>query len=106
MEATNANVFVKANGRKSFPSAPVIVNTGRKPTTVVATAVSIALPTVSLGGVPAIGGDVAAKASESEAAQMQEVQSEAWAPADSMAFDKVVSPVDLRSEIIAVLQRD
>jgi acetyl-CoA carboxylase carboxyltransferase component len=69
-------------------------------------AISIALPTVSLGGVPAIGGDVAAKASESEAAQMKDVQSEAWVPADSMAFDKVISPGDLRNEIIDVLQRD
>lgn len=69
-------------------------------------AISLALPTVSLGGVPAIGGDVAAKASESEAARMQEVQSEAWVPADSMAFDKVVSPSDLRNEIIDVLRRD
>ena len=69
-------------------------------------AISIALPTVSLGGVPAIGGDVAAKASESEAAQMKDVQSEAWVPADSMAFDKVISPGDLRNEIIDILHRD
>lgn len=68
-------------------------------------AISIALPSVSLGGVPAIGGDAAAKASASEAAQMREVQSGAWVPADAMAFDKIVSPVDLRNEIIAVLHR-
>ena len=44
-DAINAKVFVKAKGLKSFPSGPVIVNTGRKPTTVVETAVRTALPT-------------------------------------------------------------
>ena len=69
-------------------------------------AISLALPTVSLGGVPAIGGAEAAKASLDEAAHMQDVQSGAWVPADAMAFDKVIPPQDLRDEIIAVLQRD
>lgn len=69
-------------------------------------AISIALPTVSLGGVPALGGAVAAKASESEAAHMQEVQSGAWVPADAMAFDKVIHPGNLRNEIIEVLHRN
>lgn len=68
-------------------------------------AVSLALPTVNLGGVPAIGGAEAARASAEEAEQMQASQAGAWIPADSMAFDKVVSPNDLRNEIIAVLQR-
>lgn len=67
-------------------------------------AISLALPTVSLGGVPAIGGAQAARASREEAAQMQEVQSGAWVPADAMAFDKVVDPRDLRSEIASVLR--
>jgi acetyl-CoA carboxylase carboxyltransferase component len=68
-------------------------------------AISIALPSVSLGGVPAIGGAAAAKASESEAAHMQEVQSGAWVPADSMAFDKVIHPGELRNALIEVLHR-
>ncbi len=68
-------------------------------------AISIALPTVSLGGVPAIGGDAAARASADEAAQMQAVQAGAWVPADSMAFDRVVAPQALRRELITVLQR-
>ncbi|MCZ6829737.1 MAG: carboxyl transferase, partial [Gammaproteobacteria bacterium] len=68
-------------------------------------AISLALPSVTLGGVPAIGGAEAARASEAEAAQMQDVQSGAWVPADAMAFDKVVDPRELRTEIIAVLQR-
>ena len=66
-------------------------------------AISLALPSVSLGGVPAIGGAEAARASEEEAAQLRELQSGAWAPADTMAFDKVVAPPELRNEIIAVL---
>jgi len=44
-DAIRANVLVKASGLNSFPSAPVIVKTGRKLTTVVATAVATALPT-------------------------------------------------------------
>ena len=67
-------------------------------------AVSIALPSTSLGGVPAIGGAQAARASEEEAVHMQDIQSGAWVPADAMAFDKVVAPQDLRNEIISALQ--
>ena len=66
-------------------------------------AVSLALPSASLGGVPAIGGAEAARASEEEAAHLREIQSGAWVPADMMAFDRVVDPADLRNEIIAVL---
>lgn len=69
-------------------------------------AISIALPSVSLGGVPAIGGAEAARASAEEAAKLHEIQSGAWVPADAMAFDKVVSPVALRREIIDVLHRN
>lgn len=68
-------------------------------------AISIALPCVTLGGVPAIGGAEAARASEEDAAAMRELQSGAWVAADAMAFDKVVSPVQLRDEIIAALYR-
>lgn len=69
-------------------------------------AISIALPSVALGGVPAIGGDAAAKATAAEAAQMQEAQSSAWVPADSMAFDKIINPKALRNELIEVLHRN
>ncbi|MGB1142116.1 MAG: carboxyl transferase, partial [Halioglobus sp.] len=60
-------------------------------------------PSVSLGGVPAIGGAEAARASEEEAASLRDIQSGAWVPADAMAFDRVVSPADLRNEIIRAL---
>ncbi len=45
IDAMSAKVLVYARGLKSLPSAAVIVNTGRNPTTVVATAVSTAPPT-------------------------------------------------------------
>ena len=69
-------------------------------------AISLALPSANLGGMPAIGGAEAARASAEEAAHINALQSAAWVPADAMAFDKVVSPADLRSEIIAALTRD
>jgi acetyl-CoA carboxylase carboxyltransferase component len=68
-------------------------------------AINIALPSLSLGGVPAIGGDAAAKVTEAERTQMEEVQSSAWVPADSMAFDKIINPQDLRNELLNVLHR-
>lgn len=67
--------------------------------------ISLALPSVSLGGVPAIGGAEAARASEAEAQQMQAAQSGAWVPADTMAFDKVIAPQYLRNELIEALKR-
>lgn len=66
--------------------------------------ISLALPSVSLGGVPAIGGAQAAGASEQDAEKMRERQSGAWIPADAMAFDKVVDPRLLRNEIILALR--
>jgi methylmalonyl-CoA decarboxylase subunit alpha len=66
-------------------------------------AVSLALPCVNLGGMPAIGGAEAARASEEEAARLRESQSGAWVPADAMAFDKVIAPSELRNEIICAL---
>ena len=69
-------------------------------------AISIALPSVTLGGVPAIGGAQAAGASAEQQAAMQAVESGAWVPADAMAFDKVVDPRELRAEIADVLTRN
>lgn len=68
-------------------------------------AINIALPSVSLGGVPAIGGAEAAKATSEQAEQLKEAQSGAWVPADAMAFDMVIHPKDLRSQVIGALHR-
>ena len=65
--------------------------------------ISLALPCVNLGGIPAIGGAEAARASEEEAQNLRDLQSGAWVPADAMAFDKVIAPCDLRNELIEVL---
>ena len=42
IDPKRAQVLVKAKGRNSLPSSPIMLNTGRNPTTVVATAVRIA----------------------------------------------------------------
>ena len=57
----------------------------------------------NLGGLPAIGGAEAAHASEEEAKLLKDIQSGAWVPADTMAFDKVIEPAQLRNEIIGAL---
>ncbi len=68
-------------------------------------AISLALPTVNLGGIPAIGGAQAAGADDAQAQQMAESQAGAWVPADAMAFDRVVDPRTLRDEIVDALRR-
>jgi acetyl-CoA carboxylase carboxyltransferase component len=68
-------------------------------------AISLALPCVSLGGVPAIGGAEASRASAADAQTLRDLQSGAWVPADNMAFDKVIDPRQLRNELISVLHR-
>lgn len=64
---------------------------------------SLALPCVSLGGVPALGGAAASGANEAQTTQMEALQAGAWVPADAMAFDRVIDPRQLRNEIIAAL---
>ncbi|TXS95435.1 carboxyl transferase [Parahaliea maris] len=66
--------------------------------------VSLALPCVSLGGVPALGGAAASGAAEDEAERMAALQSGAWIPADAMAFDRVIDPRQLRNEVLNALR--
>lgn len=65
--------------------------------------ISLALPSVNLGGVPAIGGATAAQASAEDSAELERLQSGAWVPADAMAFDKVIDPRELRNAVIDAL---
>jgi acetyl-CoA carboxylase carboxyltransferase component len=65
--------------------------------------ISLALPCANLGGIPAISGAQAAHADAETTAQLREVQSGAWVPADAMAFDKVIAPGELRNELINAL---
>lgn len=66
-------------------------------------AVSLALPTATLGGIPAAGGAKATNASDSEAAKLAAGQSGPWIPADALVFDRVIDPEDMRNEIISAL---
>ncbi len=64
---------------------------------------SLALPGVTLGGVPALGGAAASGAGTEDAARMQSLQAGAWVPADAMAFDRVIEPAQLRNEVLRAL---
>ena len=68
-------------------------------------AISLALPSVSLGGVPAIGSSAVAKLDATESERIAKIESGAWVPADSMVFDKIVSPAELRAELVAAILR-
>jgi methylmalonyl-CoA decarboxylase subunit alpha len=65
--------------------------------------VSLALPGVSLGGVPALGAAAVIGADTSTSEALAAHQSGAWAGADAMAFDRVIDPRELRNELIAAL---
>ncbi len=65
---------------------------------------TLAFPGIALGSMPAIGGATAAGADAAEAARVQQVQGAAWAPADSLAYDRVIDPRELRNAIIAALR--
>ena len=65
--------------------------------------VSLALPGVSLGGIPALGAAAATGADRDATEALAAHQSGAWAGADAMAFDRVIAPRDLRNELIQAL---
>lgn len=64
---------------------------------------SLALPGVSLGGIPALGAAAATGADTVATEALAAHQSGAWAGADAMAFDRIVDPRELRNELIAAL---
>jgi len=64
---------------------------------------TLAFTGISLGGLPALGGAAASKASEEESERMGELQSGAWAAADNLGYDRVIDPRDLRNELIQAL---
>ena len=69
-------------------------------------AISLALPGVSLGGIPARGALKATSADSAQAARLSLSQSGAWVPADAMAFDRVIDPRALRDEVVDALCRE
>lgn len=65
---------------------------------------SLALPGISLGGMPASSGANAAKLDEATQAQITEAEtSGAWTAGDNMAYDEVVDPRDLRTVLLRAL---
>lgn len=66
---------------------------------------TLALPGISLGGIPSSGASSAAKLDESTKTQLREAEtSGAWSSADNMAYDEIIDPRDLRSALIRGLK--
>jgi acetyl-CoA carboxylase carboxyltransferase component len=65
---------------------------------------TLAFTGISLGGLPALGGAAASKASDEESERMGELQTGAWAAADNLGYDRVIDPRDLRNELIPALR--
>jgi methylmalonyl-CoA decarboxylase subunit alpha len=67
--------------------------------------VSYCFPGITLGGVPASGGGKAAKMSDEERAFLELVEREGWRKiADTLGYDEVIDPRDLRNKLLAGLQ--
>ena len=66
---------------------------------------SVAFPGISLGGMPAAGGAEAAGLDAEGRRRMQEAQSSgAWSAADTLAYDEIIDPRELRNVLLAGLQ--
>lgn len=62
---------------------------------------TLAFPGISLGGIPALGGGNAAKVDEDTAKQLLEAEnSGAWSTGDTMAFDEIIDPREMRNALI------
>jgi len=61
---------------------------------------TLAFPTVTLGALPAGSGGDAAKLEGEQRASLAESQGSAWGPADSMAFDEIIEPSELRDALL------
>jgi acetyl-CoA carboxylase carboxyltransferase component len=67
--------------------------------------VTLALPPVSLGAVPAASGGVAAGTDAEAQGQLEAVQGGgAWAAADNLGYDEVVDPRELRNRLLSALR--
>ncbi len=66
---------------------------------------TLALPGVTLGGIPSRGGDSAAKLDEDSARRMSEAEANAaWATADNMAYDEIIDPREMRNALLKGLR--
>ena len=67
---------------------------------------TLALPGISLGGIPAKGGGEAARVDPEMQAMLEAMEEKAsWGTGDSMAYDEIIDPRELRNRLIAGLQR-
>jgi len=66
--------------------------------------ISLAFPGISLGGLPAAGGAEAAGMDSAARRRMQEAQaSGAWTAGDTLAYDEIIDPRELRNALISAL---
>ncbi|MGI9283953.1 MAG: acyl-CoA carboxylase subunit beta, partial [Pseudomonadales bacterium] len=67
--------------------------------------ITLALPGITLGGMPVAGGGQAAKLDADTTAEVSEVQSSgAWSTGDSLAYDEIIEPQQLRETLIRALE--
>lgn len=66
---------------------------------------SVAFPGISLGGLPASGGAEAAGMDAETSQRMREAQSSgAWSAGDTLAYDEIIDPRELRNALLAGLR--
>lgn len=67
--------------------------------------ITLAFPTVTLGAMPATGGGTAAKLSAEAQAQADAAErGAAWKTADSLSYDEIIDPRELRNVLLAGLR--
>ncbi len=67
--------------------------------------IALAFPTVALGAMPASGGGAAAKLSADAQAQADAAErAAAWKTADSLSYDEIIDPRELRNALLAGLR--
>jgi hypothetical protein len=66
---------------------------------------TLALPGISLGGIPARGGGEAAGVDPEMQAMLEAMEEKtSWGTGDSMAYDEIIDPRELRNRLIAGMQ--
>lgn len=62
---------------------------------------TLAFPGITLGGIPALGGGIATSVNENMAEQLKAAEdSGAWSTGDTMAYDEIIDPRELRNVLI------
>ncbi len=62
---------------------------------------SVAFPGITLGGIPALGGSIVTKVDVDEALRLKAAEdSGAWLTGDTMAYDEIIDPRELRNVLI------